>query len=109
MARIKMLDTTRHKDYGAMLEGTVHEVDDADAERFVRLRLAQKTTAKTTAEVEEARRAAEEGGAEPLAEGELELPARLDEEAPAPRAPASISRGDVAGLTGEAAPRGARR
>lgn len=91
MPRVKMVDTTHHRDYGAMREGTVHEVSDEDADRLVRIGVAQKTTARTTAEVERL-------AAEPPAEEVAPAPARQE--------PIAMDRDDVAGLTGsDAAPR----
>lgn len=99
MARVKMLDTTHHRDYGPMREGTVHEVSDEDAARFVRMRLAAKTSAKTTADVRAEAEEADAGGAEEPGE------ATLGDEATAERAqPRAMGRDDVAGLTGEAPP-----
>lgn len=105
MPRVKMLDTTSHRDYGPMKEGTVHEVSDEDAARLTRLGVAAKTTAKTTAET-----AAEEAD-QPLAAGPPAEEASLPDEAPrVPRQPVAMGREDVAGLTGERAerPKGAR-
>lgn len=50
--RVKMLDTTRHQHYPTLLAGHVYEVDDATGEHLCQMRIAQKTTAKATADQE---------------------------------------------------------
>lgn len=101
MPRVKMTDTTHHRDYGAMPEGAVFEVSDEDAERLVRMRIATRTTAKATADVG----AVEAENAQEAAD---ETEARLPDETPAPLNTPAVGRGDVAGLTGEEPDRGAR-
>lgn len=41
--RVSMRDTTKHADYGELFPGDVLDVADQDGERWVRMRLAEKT------------------------------------------------------------------